>query len=126
MARLREAQAQGLRSLIAFGRELDAHQQGKAWDEINNYRLWRDRQTGEALGLIKLSTNQVRRVQESYSQGVWHVSGPECWFMSTISATNNALAIAAREHPEREEELLSARANPKHAYILRLLVDGGF
>lgn len=123
MARLRAARAAGLDELIAFGRELDDNQQAKAWEEWQDYRLWKHSQTGEPLGLIKLATGQARRVQESYGQGVWHVSGPECWFMSTISATNNALAIAAREHPERAEELLAARVNPKHAYILRLLID---
>lgn len=124
MARLRVAKAAGLDELIAFGRELDDSQQAKAWEEWQScYKLWRDSYTGEVMGVIKLATQQPRRVQESYGQGVWHVSGPECWFMSTISATNNALAIAAREHTDRAQELLAARASPKHAYILRLLVD---
>ena len=123
MARLRAAKSAGLDELIAFGLELDDNQQAKAWAQWTGYKLWKDSQTGEPLGVIKLATGQSRRVQESYNQGVWHVSGPECWFMSTISATNNALAIAAREHTDRAQELLAARANPKHAYILRLLVD---
>ena len=123
MARLVAAKAAGLDELIAFGRELDDDQQAKAWAQWQGYKLWKHSQTGEPLGLIKIATHQPRRVQESYNQGVWHASGPECWFMSTISATNNALAIAAREHTDRAQELLAARANPKHAYILRLLVD---
>lgn len=122
-ARLIAARAAGLDELIAFGLALDDDQQAKAWAQWQDYKLWKHSQTGEVLGVIKLATDQPRRVQESYGQGVWHASGPECWFMTKISATNNALAIAARESPERAEELLAARANPKHAYILRLLVD---
>ena len=120
MERLRVAKTQGPAALIAFARELDDLQQAKAAEQWQGYKLWRHQHTGEFLGVIS-PDGKARRVQRAYNLSYWVASGPDNPFASTISATNAALSRLARTEPEWADAALSAFANPKHAYIARLL-----
>lgn len=125
--RMHEAIATSPEALIAFARDLAAHQEEQAWkDWKKGYRLCHKASTNEVWGICS-PDGTGRFIEQPYGRGYWSTRwafGPTTEdFGVTIAATNQALWKLYDSGHQLGAEAIAAYVTPKHAFIAGLLED---